>query len=103
MCVSLLLAVLGFGVGAALAQSAGGERPACARARGMTRAQAYGWNHIVVIENTCATAVTCRASTDVRPEPVVVRVAAGETAEQLMWLDSPASAFVARVDCEAAR
>lgn len=105
LCALGLPILLAAGVALAQTQShaAEGERPACVRARGEARAQAYGWNHVVVIENTCTAAVTCRVSSDVNPSPVTVQVPAGQTRETVTFLDSPASAFVGRASCETPR
>lgn len=77
-----------------------GERDECVDARAEARLQAYGFNHVVVIDNRCEAAQRCTVSSDVNPNPQRVEVRPGARAELLLWRDSPARTFQARVDCE---
>ncbi|MDQ3034027.1 MAG: hypothetical protein M3Y87_16550 [Myxococcota bacterium] len=101
----VLASTLASGIALAQTQSheAAGARPACVQARGEARMQAYGWDHIVSITNGCAAAITCRVTTSVNPTPVTVRLAPAQSTDTLMWRGSPASAFLANVDCDTAR
>jgi hypothetical protein len=77
-----------------------GERPACVAARSEARMQAYGFDHLVTIDNRCEATVSCRVSTDVDPAVIPVSVPARETRDTLTRRGSPARAFTARVDCD---
>lgn len=96
-------AVGGIAVAQVDAHEAEGTRPACIVARGEARMQAYGWDHVVVVRNGCASRTVCEITTSVNPSPTTVPIAPNETRETLMWRGSPARAFSARVDCEAER
>jgi len=105
--IAVLLVVLGSSVvgPAALApspastQEVAGTRPDCVTVRAEPRMQAFGWDHIVTVENGCEEAVSCSVATDVNPSPTLVSVPPGETRDTLMWRGSPASVFRAMVDC----
>jgi hypothetical protein len=90
----LALAAVAFAQG-----TADGDRPECVTARGVVIAQAYGYNHLVHVENHCAESVTCRVSTDVNPQVNEVRLTPGQSTDVSTFLGSPASAFRARVEC----
>jgi hypothetical protein len=71
----------------------------CVVARAEARWVAYGYDHIVHLENTCAAAHTCTVATDVNPAPQTVRVP-GETAVQVLtFRGSPARVFTPVVAC----
>lgn len=96
-------AVTGVALAQVEAHEASGDRPACVRARGEARMQAFGWDHLVVVENGCASRLVCEISTNVNPVPTTISIAPNETRDTLMWRGSPARAFSARVDCERER
>ena len=53
--------------------------PACLKWSSLTVATAYGYNHVVEIENTCDKAAACVVSTDVAPDPIeATRAGEGE-------------------------
>lgn len=87
--------------GVALAQGAvEGDRPACVQVTATPRAQAYGYDHVVVVRNGCEAQVTCRVSSDVNPAVTTLAIPPGGSRDTLLWRGSPASAFVATVTCE---
>ena len=99
---SLLVALA---IPGAVARAADGEEgppnPAkCVKVRTEARYAAYGYDHVVELENTCDKAMTCDVSTDVNPTPASVDLAAGETKSVLTYRGSPASEFKAQVDCK---
>jgi len=75
------------------------DAPSCIAWRSEARYRNYGYDHIVEIRNGCSAAAECQVTTNVAPEPVGVRVGAGQTVEVLTFRGSPASAFKARVRC----
>lgn len=101
--VFVVVLVLASLAGGALAQSSSvevtGTRPACVSARAEARMQAYGFDHFVAARNGCDQPVECSVTTSVNPSPTVLELAPGQSRETLMWRGSPASTFVANVDC----
>ncbi|MBX3271732.1 MAG: hypothetical protein KF729_15805 [Sandaracinaceae bacterium] len=79
------------------------EVPDCVTVRGEARWAAMGYNHVVVVQNGCASRARCQVSTNVNPEVVRLEVPARETREVVTFLESPASEFTPRVRCELAR
>ncbi len=75
------------------------EGPDCAQVRAEAPYQAYGYTHIVVVDNRCDRSLHCRVATDVDPEWKELRVPAGETGRVVTRRGSPASAFEARARC----
>jgi hypothetical protein len=101
-CFALLL------VGAGLCANVSaddGERvpPAtdCVKVSSEARYVAYGYDHIVTLENTCEKAMRCEVSSDVNPTPASVELATGETKSVLTYRGSPASQFKPKADCKA--
>jgi hypothetical protein len=80
-----------------------GDRPECAIVTSRARMQAYGFDHVVRIQNTCPSPLSCSVTTDVNPTASRASLQPGETTEVLMWRGSPASAFTAHVDCTDSR
>jgi hypothetical protein len=98
--LSVVLAVPG-----SIARAADGEEgppnPAkCVKVRTSARYVAYGYDHVVELENTCNKAMSCAVSTDANPTPASVDLAIGETKSVLTYRGSPASEFTAQVDCK---
>lgn len=87
----------------AVSQEVEGTRPACVSVQATPRMQAFGWDHIVTVQNACPQPVTCSVTTDVNPTATSVSVPAGQSRDTLMWRGSPASVFRARVDCPTPR
>lgn len=84
---------------AATASEARGSVPSCIGVRSEARWVPYGYNHVVVLDDRCPTDASCVVSTDVNPTPQTVAVKAGTSVEVLTFNASPASQFVAKVDC----
>jgi hypothetical protein len=63
------------------------------------RARAYGYDHFVILDSSCAQEATCVVSTDVNPSPETAVVPAGARVEVATFLGSPASEFKATVAC----
>jgi hypothetical protein len=63
------------------------------------RMQAYGYNHIVHLRNTCSLPADCVVTTDVNPEPTRVSVDAKSETEVNTYLGSPARVFTPKVTC----
>ena len=63
------------------------------------RMQAYGYNHIVHLRDTCAVAADCVVTTDVNPDPTRVSVDAKSETEVNTYLGSPARVFTPTVTC----
>jgi hypothetical protein len=84
---------------AADAGAAGAGAAACIQFWPEARMQAYGYNHIVHIRDTCSVAADCIVSTDVNPEPTKVTVDAKSETEANTYLGSPARVFTPKVTC----
>lgn len=76
-----------------------GDRPDCVSAQALVQSLAYGYSHRVHLANRCAYAVDCRVSTDVNPQVQTAHLEAGASTDVPTFLGSPASTFVAHVDC----
>ena len=98
----LAAAALAAGAPRAEAADAGAPPPipACVSVATSSRWVPYGYNHVVVLTNGCASAARCDVSTDVNPDRRSVDVPAGQAVEVLTFMASPSSAFVAKVDCK---
>lgn len=107
----VLRRLLGLGLAATVAGTAaaegppnapkdGGGVPKCASVRSEARYGAYGYDHLVEIENSCERALQCTVKTDVNPEPTQVRVGPKEKATVLTFRGSPAREFKADVRCQ---
>ena len=96
-----LIALSALAAGTAFGQggTAQGERPDCVIADGHAQYTGYGYRHYVTVANHCAFAVDCRVFTDVNPDLQRVHVAAAASTDVATFLSSPASTFVAHVDC----
>jgi hypothetical protein len=75
------------------------ENPECVHVRTEARYVAYGYDHIVEIENTCEKAMRCTVMTDVNPEIAIVSVAVGQTRSITTFRGSPSREFKATVAC----
>lgn len=84
---------------AADAGAADGGAAGCIESWPEARMQAYGYNHIVHIRDTCAVAADCIVTTDVNPQPTPVAVAAKSETEINTYLGSPARVFTPKVVC----
>ena len=72
----------------------------CAKVRGSTRAEAYGYTHVVSLHNGCERPVRCELWSDVDPEPrVPVEVPAGAATEVITRRGSPAREVVGHKKC----
>lgn len=72
----------------------------CAVVRAEARMEAYGYSHVVVLENRCNVPVTCDVWTDVDPSPrMTLSAAPGERAEVLTRRGSPSRDVSAAKEC----
>jgi len=76
-----------------------GVRPTCVAVSFSARYSGYGYNHLVTIHNTCASAATCTVTTDVNPAPTQVAIAKDATETVSTFVGSPARTFVPTVAC----
>lgn len=98
---SLLLAsALAFAAIGASAKQPDSELPACVQARAFARYGAYGYDHIVTIDNACDRAAACVVSTNVNPDSIDVRVEPGTRESVMTFRGSPARQFTANVRCK---
>lgn len=74
------------------------QAPECVLATKSVVYRAFGYDHIVRVENTCAHAMSCRVSTEGAPEQTV-ELEAGEHKEALLRRGSPAREFDYRLVC----
>ncbi len=83
------------------AQQAGsGTAAGCVKWESEARWVAYGYNHLVHLENTCKKAMRCEVATDVNPEPQSADLESEEKETVVTFQGSPASEFKATVVCE---
>lgn len=75
------------------------QGPDCAQVRAEAPYQAYGYTHIVAVDNRCEAPIQCRVATNVDPEWKELEVPPGETGRVVTRRGSPASAFEARARC----
>lgn len=61
--------------------------------------RAYGYDHIVHVQNGCLKDASCSVATDVNPDAVIVKVAKSTEVETVTWLGSPAREFTPKVKC----
>jgi hypothetical protein len=90
------------GVEVAAQADAGAALPAtppCIHVWAEARMRAYGYDHIVHIQNACTKDASCSVASDVNPVAVEVKVPKGTEVETNTWLGSPAREFVPRVTC----
>jgi hypothetical protein len=92
---ALTLLVLAGGVRAARAD----KSATCVKWRPETVATGFGYNHVVVLDNTCDRAAVCKVSTNVAPDPIQATLASKEHVELTTFRGSPSYTFQARVDC----
>ena len=98
----LLVTVAVLGAGAALfAGVASAEGAAdCASVTASTRLEAYGYTHVVTLNNRCSAAVSCEVWTNVDPTPhVSLHAAAGQSVETVTRRGSPSRDVQASKQC----
>jgi hypothetical protein len=71
----------------------------CIEAWTEARYRAYGYDHVVHIQNGCAYDALCVVSTNVRPQPQEIDVDSGQHVEVLTFKASPWRTFTAKVTC----
>jgi hypothetical protein len=76
------------------------EGTSCVTFHAEPRAKAYGYDHWVLLDSTCDKTADCQVSSDVRKEPVAVAIEKHGHEEVNLWMNSPASSFVATVHCK---
>lgn len=76
------------------------EAPECVAVSKSTPYRGYGYAHIVTLRSTCEENLSCRVSTDVTSDEVMVDLASGQSSSVTTRVGSPASTFEAFVACE---
>lgn len=76
------------------------ENPTCVSFTAEARYAGIGYNHLVHIVNACDKLASCSVSTNVSPDVINARVGAKGTETVLTYRGSPASTFVANVECK---
>jgi hypothetical protein len=74
--------------------------PDCVHVEAYARYGAYGYDHIVTIDNTCTRSAACQVSTDVNPEVFAVTVRSQQKQSIVTFRGSPAYEFSANVRCK---
>jgi hypothetical protein len=74
--------------------------PECVSVRTEARYVAYGYDHIVEVENACDKAVRCTVATDVNPTSSSLAVPPRQTRSVTTFRGSPAREFKADVACQ---
>lgn len=95
----LVVCVLGLPLVALAQTRVVGERPDCVHATAIARYGAMAYDHWVHVENTCPNTVRCTVHTDVNPTPTSIELEAGQSRDVATFHGSPATAFVATVEC----
>jgi hypothetical protein len=85
--------------GATPLADAGPPEPTCIRVWPEARMRAYGYDHVVHVQNACTKDAVCSVATDVNPDAVTVTVPKASEVEVTTWLGSPAREFVPKVKC----
>jgi hypothetical protein len=101
---AVALAVLPLGyipARAGSAEVAVGAGAPCVAVRTEARYGAVGYNHVVILRNRCDMSQLCTVSTNVNPVPQSAPVPPRAEVEVVTFLGSPASVFVANVECHA--
>lgn len=99
----LVLGALAPGAGAEPAQpepgAMPGGMPACVKLTGEAQMGAYGYNHVVRVQNGCTQDADCLVATSVDPTPAALKVAAQTSAELIVRVGSPARVFTPTGTC----
>jgi hypothetical protein len=77
----------------------GASLPACVGYWPEARYRAYGYDHLVHVQNTCSRDATCTIATNVNPQSMQVTVVSGTQVELITWIGSPAREFTPVVSC----
>ncbi len=91
------------GVQAQLQRKDGGVGYTCLKYRKVVRSLGFAFNHLVRFENRCSHAVVCSVTTNRNPQPVIEKVAPGETRTALTFQGSSTRDFDYKVDCSGAK
>ncbi len=85
----------------ALAQDKAPEKPLpeCVSVEAFARYGAYGYDHVVTVNNDCDKTAQCEVSTDVAPEVIALTVRAHASESVVTYRGSPAYEFSAKVRC----
>ncbi len=75
------------------------ENPSCLAFTAEARYRGIGYEHLVHIANACEKAANCRVTTDVNPSVMEARVEKRTVLTVITYRGSPASTFVANVQC----
>jgi hypothetical protein len=75
------------------------KNPPCIRSWAQVVRTAFGYNHVVGIQNGCDRPASCVVSTDVAPDPIQATVPAKEKVELTTFRGSPATTFKPKVEC----
>ncbi len=67
--------------------------PACVTLTGEARLGAYGYTHVVRVQNACAQDAECLVGTSVDPTPAALKVGARASAELVVRVGSPSRVF----------
>jgi hypothetical protein len=78
---------------------AAAEFPPCISVNAYARYGAYGYDHLVTIDNGCDKPAECVVTTSANPQPIGVRVEAETRETVVTFRGSPASEFRAHVRC----
>lgn len=89
-----------FGPGSANAEPSEQAPKRCVEVATRSRYVPYGYDHIVVLKNTCAKAKKCVVKTDATPKPQTVLVPGKKTKEVVTRRGSPARTFSPDVVCK---
>lgn len=73
--------------------------PQCVDVWGEARYRAYGYYHIVHVNNRCDATAVCDVATNVNPVPERVTLLAKQAVEVLTFQGSPSREFTPRVEC----
>ena len=99
--LSGLFGALAFPSSRARADTRGGDgkNPPCIHYRAEAVLGAVGYNHLVYIDNSCASTAYCDVTTSANPNPIDTIVPPSETLAVITYRGSPARIFQVKVTC----
>lgn len=96
---TLLLAVGALVAAPTTGAAESSDVPVCVHARAEARYIGFAYDHFVHIRNDCKQTAACTVTTNINPDPIDVRVAAGRTRSVLTYRASPAREFTYTLRC----
>lgn len=98
---ALLLGVVALVAGSARAEDDDPRKPPeCMQVSHEARYRGYGYDHVVILENSCDRVQRCEVHTDVNPKVVEVVVPGKARKEVVTFRGSPSREFTPQASCK---